>query len=135
MEDRELIQLVLDFAQEMNDLESMYSLKDFLGEKYQQFRAQRDAIQARYLTPRKQQKSIGGLCVPPLFRNVTEKASFTVEPGKKRRVVEVLVEGFGYDFRFALVFRGGQWRIDSLKRRHHSGNCATEDDKWVYGSF
>ena len=31
MEDRELIQLVLDFAREMNDLESTFPLKDFLG--------------------------------------------------------------------------------------------------------
>ena len=132
MEDRELIQLVLDFAQEMNDLERTFPLKDFLGGKSQQFHAQLYNIWSRYLTPRKIKNSIGGFHTPPLFRNVTEEAVFTVETEKNRRIVEVLVDGCECDFRFALVHRGGEWRIDSLKMRYHSEDGPTEDDMWVY---
>ena len=132
MEDRELIQLVLDFAREMNDLERTFPLKDFLGGKSQQFHAQLHNIWSRYLTPRKIKNSIGGFHTPPFFRNVTEEAVFTVETEKNRRIVEVLVDGCEYDFRFALVHRGGEWRIDSLKMRYHSEDGPTEDDMWVY---
>lgn len=135
MEDRELIQLVLDFAREMNDLESTFSLRDFLGVKSQQFRTSLNAIWSRYLTPRKMQRSTEGFHSPPLFRKVTEEAVITVGPGKNRRVVEVLVDGFECDFQFALVCRDGQWRIDSLKKRYHGVNGPTEDDKWFYESL
>ena len=135
MEDRELIQLVLDFAREMNDLESTFSLRDFLGVKSQQFRTSLNAIWSRYLTPRKMQRRTEGFHSPPLFRKVTEEAVITVGPGKNRRVVEVLVDGFECDFQFALVCRDGQWRIDSLKKRYHGVNGPTEDDKWFYESL
>ena len=135
MEDRELIQLVLDFAREMNDLERTFPLKDFLGGKSQQFHAQLHNIWSRYLTPRKMQRSTGGFHSPPLFRKVTEEAVITVGPGKNRRVVEVLVDGFECDFQFALVCRDGQWRIDSLKMRYHSEDGPAEDDMWVYGKL
>ena len=135
MEDRELIQLVLDFAREMNDLESTFSLRDFLGVKSQQFRTSLNAIWSRYLTPRKMQRSTEGFHSPPLFRKVTEEAVITVGPGKNRRVVEVLVDGLECDFQFALVCRDGQWRIDSLKKRYHGDNGPTEDDKWFYESL
>ena len=135
MEDRELIQLVLDFAREMNDLESTFSLRDFFGVKSQQFRTSLNAIWSRYLTPRKMQRSTEGFHSPPLFRKVTEEAVITVGPGKNRRVVEVLVDGFECDFQFALVCRDGQWRIDSLKKRYHGDNGPTEDDKWFYESL
>ena len=135
MEDRELIQLVLDFAREMNDLELTFPLKDFLGGKSQQFHAQLHNIWSRYLTPRKIKNSIGGFHTPPFFRNVTEEAVFTVETEKNRRIVEVLVDGCEYDFRFALVHRGGEWRIDSLKMRYHSEDGPAEDDMWVYGKL
>ena len=135
MEDRELIQLVLDFAREMNDLESTFSLRDFLGVKSQQFRTSLNAIWSRYLTPRKMQRSTEGFHSPPLFRKVTEEAVITVGPGKNRRVVEVLVDGFECDFQFALVCRDGQWRIDSLKKRYHGVNGPSEDDKWFYESL
>lgn len=135
MEDRELIQFVLDFAREMNDLEGTSSLRDFMGSRSQQYHTRLNAIWSRYLTPRKIQKSIGSFHSPPLFRKVTEEAIITVGPGKNRRVVEVLVDGFECDFQFALVCRDGQWRIDSLKKRYHGINGPTEDDKWVYGSL
>ena len=136
MEDRELIQLVLDFAGEMNDLEGTSSLSDFMGSKSQQYRARLNAIWSRYLTPRKIQKSIGSFHSPPFFRDVTKTAVITAEEtGKNRCVVEVLVDGFACDFRFTLVYRGGEWRIDSIKQRFHSVNGPTEEDKWVYGSL
>jgi hypothetical protein len=81
------------------------------------------------------QRSTEGFHSPPLFRKVTEEAVITVGPGKNRRVVEVLVDGFECDFQFALVCRDGQWRIDSLKKRYHGDNGPTEDDKWFYESL
>ena len=136
MEDRELIRVVLDFAREMNDLEGTSSLSDFIGNRSQQYRTRLNAIWSRYLTPRKMQKSVGSFHSPPLFRNVTKDAACTVEEtGKNRCVVEVLVDGFASDFRFGMVYRSGEWRIDSLKQRFHSMSGATEKDKWEYGSL
>ena len=52
--------------------------------------------------------------LPGEVQHQLDQFIFTVETEKNRRIVEVLVDGCECDFRFALVHRGGEWRIDSL---------------------
>ena len=137
MEDRELIQLVLDFAREMNGLQDAFypQLKAAGGDKkqmFQQYRLQADQVYARYLTQRKRSCYYG--VGPPFFGSVTEDAQFTVEQGKSRWTVEVLTREGLLDFRFSLVSRGGRLQIDSFQQR-----CRSQDrsrvDRWQYGNF
>lgn len=137
MEDRELIQFVLGFAQEMNDLQNLFypriRQKDADTKQiFQRYRARADQIYARYLTRRKRSCYYG--ISPPFFGGVTASAQFTVEENKSRRVVEVLTREGMLDFRFNLVCRQGQWRIDSFQQRYRSQD-RSRVDKWQYGNF
>ena len=108
MEEQELVQRVLDFAREMNDLQDLFyprlRQKDADTKQiFQQYRARADQIYARCLTRRKRSCYYG--ISPPFFGGVTAGAQFTVEENKSRRVVEVLTREGMLDFRFNLVCR------------------------------
>ena len=138
MEDRELIQLVLDFAREMNDLQTAFypRIKQNganAAQIFSQYQAQADTVYARYLTGRKR-SFYYGISHPPFFHGVTDSARFTVEQVKNRWVVEVLIEEVTRDYRFSLVYRGGERRIDSFKQRYHSIGREIVYG-WQYGNF
>lgn len=137
MEGQELIQLVLDFAREMNGLQDSFypQIKAADGDKkqiFQQYRAQADQVYARYLTQRKRSCYYG--VGPPFFGGVTENARFTVEQGKSRWTVEVLTREGMLDFQFSLVRRKGEVLIDSFRQRCRSPD-RSRVDRWQYGSF
>ena len=137
MEDAGLIQLVLDFTQEMNTLQDVFYPQITAPERdsrqiFQQYRTQADQIYARYLTQRRRSCYYG--IVPAFFNGVTEYARFTVEQAKSRRVVEVLTQEGALDFRFSLVHQKGQWLIDSFQQRYRSQD-RSRVDRWQYGNF
>ena len=138
MMDQEAVQLVLDFAREMNDLQTAFYPKlrqdgANTAQVFGQYQAQADAVYARYLTQKKRNYYYG-ISAPPFFQGVTASARFTVEQVKNRWVVEVLIEEVTRDFRFSLVCRGGEWRIDSFKQRYHSIGREIVYG-WLYGNF
>lgn len=138
MMDQEAVQLVLDFAREMNELQTAFYPKlrqdgANTAQVFGQYQAQADAVYARYLTRRKRNYSYG-ISAPPFFQGVTDSARFTVERVKNRWVVEVLIDEVTRDFRFSLVCRSGELRIDSFKQRYHSVGREIVYG-WLYGNF
>lgn len=138
MEDRELIQLVLDFAREINDLQTAFYPKlrqngANAAQLFSQYQTQADAVYSRYLT-RKKRNYYYGISHPPSFHGVTDSARFTVEQVKNRWVVEVLIDEVTRDFRFSLVCRSGELRIDSFQQRCHSVGREIVYG-WLYGNF
>ncbi len=138
MKDQEAVQLVLDFVREMNDLQTAFYPKlrqdgANTAQVFGQYQAQADAVYARYLTQKKRNYYYG-ISAPPFFQGVTASARFTVEQVKNRWVVEVLIEEVTRDFRFSLVCRGGECRIDSFKQRYHSIGREIVYG-WLYGNF
>lgn len=135
---RELTQLVLDFAREMNDLQNVFhpQIRDpgrDAKQIFQQYRTQADQIYTRYLTQRKRSCYYGISC-PPFFCGVIETAEFTVERSEKRAVVTVCTEVGSLDFQFNLAFQKGSWLINSFKQRYRSQD-RSRADKWQYGNF
>ena len=138
MEEQELIQLVLDFTREMNDLQAVFYPKlrqdrANTAQVFAQYQVQADGLYTRYLT-RNKRNYYYGISYPPFFQGVTDSARFTVEQVKSRWVVEVLIEEVTRDFRFSLVCRSGVWRIDSFKQRYHSIGREIVYG-WLYGNF
>ena len=138
MKDQEAVQLVLDFVREMNDLQTAFYPKlrqdgANTAQVFGQYQAQADAVYARYLTQKKRNYYYG-ISAPPFFQGVKASARFTVEQVKNRWVVEVLIEEVTRDFRFSLVCRGGECRIDSFKQRYHSIGREIVYG-WLYGNF
>ena len=138
MKDQEAVQLVLDFVREMNDLQTAFYPKlrqdgANTAQVFGQYQAQADAVYARYLTQKKRNYYYG-ISAPPFFQGLTASARFTVEQVKNRWVVEVLIEEVTRDFRFSLVCRGGECRIDSFKQRYHSIGREIVYG-WLYGNF
>jgi len=137
MEHQELIQIVLDFAREMNDLQDIFypqTMQTGADAKqiFQQYRTQADQIYGRYLTQRKRSCYYG--IGPAFFGGVAVGAQFAVEENKSRRAVEVLTQEGSLDFQFSLVCRGGQWRIDSFKQRYRAQDRSRVGE-WQYGNF
>ena len=138
MKDQEAVQLVLDFVREMNDLQTAFYPKlrqdgANTAQVFGQYQAQADAVYARYLTQKKRNYYYG-ISAPPFFQGVTASARFTVEQVKNRWVVEVLIDEVTRDFRFSLVCRSGELRIDSFQQRCHSVGREIVYG-WLYGNF
>lgn len=138
MEGQELIRPVLDFAREMNGLQSSFypRIKAAGGDKtqiFQQYRTQADQIYARFLTPRKR-SCYYGVSDPPFFAGVLETAEFTVEHAGTRTFVTVCTEAGSLDFQFNLAAQKGRWLINSFKQRYRSQD-RSRVDQWQYGNF
>ena len=138
MEDRELVRLILDFAQEMNNLQLCYAV--LLRRKgadstdvFRRYREEADRIYTRCLTRRKR-SCYYGISYPPFFCGITEAAEFTVEHTEKRAVVTVHTDVGSLEFQFNLALRKGEWRIDSFKQRYRiEDGCSPY--QWQYGNF
>ncbi len=138
MNDRELVEFVLAFAGEINALQRRYA-PHLPAEREQgrtaalleAYRAEAGLIYARYLTER-ERTYYTPLSVPPTYAAMEEMTLSTVERMNDRAVVEIITSGGLLDYRFKLVCREGEWRINSYQQRVHT---ETRIRRWVYGDF
>lgn len=138
MEDQELIRLVLDFAQEMNNLQLCYAALLYRkgadrADVLRRYREEADQVYARRLTRRRRSRYYG-VSYPPFFYGITGTAGMTVEHTEKRAVVTVLTDEGQLDFQFNLACSKGEWRIDSFKQRYR-GEDGFSPYQWQYGNF
>lgn len=138
MNDEELVKFVLAFAGEINTLQRRYASR--LGAEREQsrtaafleaYRAEVGLIYARYLTER-ERTYYTALSVPPTFAAMEAMTLSTVERMNDRAVVEILTSGGLLDYRFKLVCREGEWRINSYQQRLHTESRIR---RWIYGDF
>lgn len=139
MEERELIQLVLDFAQEINNLQLHYAAllhreDTDSADVFQRYHKRADQVYGRYLTRRKRSCFYNGLGDSPFFCGVNTIANFTVERTEKRAVVTVCTSEGLLDFQFNLTVQKGEWSINSFKQRYRSQDRLTAYG-WQYGNF
>ena len=137
MDDSALIDLVLAFAREMNDLQlRYYPLLDESPDTravHQSYRAEADKIYERYLTARKR-SCYYAIPSPPHFLGVNDRAMKTVGREEKRATVTVYTREGLLDFQFNLVCRKGVWLINSYKQRYRSQAWELVY-QWLYGNF
>nr|WP_326126699.1 hypothetical protein [uncultured Oscillibacter sp.] len=138
MNDEELVKFVLAFAGEINALQRRYASR-LEAEREQSrtaafleaYRAEVGLIYARYLTER-ERTYYTALSVPPTFAAMEAMTLSTVERMNDRAVVEILTSGGLLDYRFKLVCREGEWRINSYQQRLHTESRIR---RWIYGDF
>lgn len=136
LDDRELVELVLEFARQVNALQRRYAPR--LAEARREGRmdalltaCRRDAetLYGRWLTRRKR-----SLYTPlpdrPTFAAVEKLTLGAVAREKNQAVVELLTSGGCLDFRFRLLRKNGEWRINGCQQRYHSGDRV---DQWNDG--
>ena len=137
MDNSALIDLVLGFAREMNDLQlQYYPMLDRAEDTqavHQSYRAKADEIYGRYLTPRKR-SCYYAISSPPHFLGVNDTALKTVDREEKRATVTVYTREGLLDFQFNLVCRKGDWLINSYKQRYRSQEWELVY-QWLYGNF
>jgi len=138
MDDNALIDLVLCFAREINELQLRYYplLDQNAGEVraiHQSYRAEADKIYARYLTGRKR-SCCYAISSPPHFLGVDEFALKTVDCDGNRATVTVYARENLLDFQFNLVCRKGVWLINSYKQRYRSQD-REQVYQWLNGNF
>ena len=138
MDDDALIDLVLRFARELNELQlKYYPLLDQDGGDvrviHQSYRTEADNIYARYLTGRKR-SCYYAISSPPHFLGVNELALKTVDYDGNRATVTVYARENLLDFQFNLVCRKGVWLINSYKQRYRSQDRELVY-QWLYGNF
>lgn len=138
MSDRELVDLVLRFARELNALQRRYGPQMPQSRREGRMAALLDAYRGevgelyrRRLTERKR-SYYKPLPDPPTFSALERLALSTVARKGNLAVVEVLTSRGCLDFRFHLLRKDGVWRIDSYQQRYHS---ACRVDHWTYGIF
>ena len=138
MSDEELVRLVLSFAGEVNALQRKYAPRlkaererSRMTAFLEAYRAEAGLIYARYLT-RRERTYYTPLSVPPTYAAMEEMTLSTVERVKDRAVVEIRTSGGLLDYRFKLVCREGEWRINSYQQRLHTESRIC---RWIYGDF
>ena len=140
MDDRELVDLALRFAGEVNALQRRYSR--LLEERREPeaggatavlagFRAEMMALYDRWLT-RRERSYYTPLSSSPAFAGLEGLTLSTVMRKKNRAVVELLTSEGRLDFQFNFVYKDGEWRINSYKQRCHSERRIYH---WTYGDF
>ncbi len=131
------VQLVLDFAEEMNRLQRRcFPLlqEGNRAEVLERYRREANGIYARYLS-RRRRTCYYGLATPPQFAAITNGCSCETLEETPRRVLVTVYTGEGrVDFQFRLVFQEENWRIDSYRQRYHSKD-REKIQRWSYGSF
>lgn len=138
MNDEELVKFVLAFAGEINALQRRYASR-LEAEREQSrteafleaYRAEAGLIYAKYLT-QGERTYYTTLSVPPTFAAMDAMTLSTVERMNDRAVVEILTSGGLLDYRFKLVRRDGEWRINNYQQRLHTESRIR---RWVYGDF
>lgn len=138
MNDRDLIDLVLNFTQQINELQVKYypltqdSSQD-TSVLFANYKAEAEKIYLRYLTKKDRTYYIG-INSPPKFAGVKSNTPSKVEHKKNGAVVTFYTNTGLLDFQFILTCKNDQWLINSFKQRYHSDDRELTY-KWQYGSF
>lgn len=136
MTDRELVGFVLGFARQVNALQRRYAPQ--LAEARREgrmdalltaYRREAGALYSRWLTGRERSRR-APLPDRPSFAAVERLTLGRVAREKDRATVELLTSGGCLDFRFELLRKDGEWRIDSCQQRYHGGDRV---DRWDRG--
>lgn len=138
MNDMELVDFVLEFTQQMNELEMKYSILMQKSDHdapaiFANFEVEAREIYQKYLTS-KERSYYFGIGSPPKFSAVNNITLSTVESTKNRATVTIYTRKGLIDFQFNLLRKNNQWLINSFKQRYHSDDRELVY-KWQYGCF
>lgn len=138
MSDQELVDMVLEFVREMNALQRRYGSlmpqsrrEGRMDVLLNEYRKEAGRLYERWLTRRKR-SCYKALPDPPTFSALEKMTLSTVEQRGNRAVVELLTSSGCLDFQFNLLYKVGEWRINSFRQRYHS-DCRIY--RWFYGDF
>lgn len=138
MNDRDLIDLVLNFTQEIDELQLKYyplteDPSQDISVVFANYKAEAKKIYLRSLT-KKDRTYYTGINSPPKFVEVKSNTPSTVEHTKNGAVVTFYTNTGLLDFQFTLTCKNDQWLINSYKQRYHYDDRELMY-KWQYGSF
>lgn len=138
MNDKELIDLVLNFTQQIYELHVKYhpltqDPTQDISVVFTDYKAEAQNIYLRYLT-KKERKYYTGISSPPKFAGVKSNTLTTVEHTNNGAVVTIYTMTGLLDFQFILMCQKGQWLINSFKQRYHSDDRELTYE-WQYGKF
>lgn len=138
MSDMELIELVLDFTRQLNELERKYypltqkSDRD-MPAVFADYKAEVEKVYHHYLTQR-ERNYYTCISSPPRFSAMNDITLSTAERTKNRGIVTFYTRKGLVDFQFILLYKNEQWRINNFKQRYHSDDREVTY-QWKRGSF
>lgn len=138
MNDRDLVNLVLNFTRQIDELQVKYhpftqDPSQDISVVFTDYKAEVEKIYLRYLT-KKERTYYTDIHSPPKFAEIKSNTPTTLEHTKNGAVVTFHPNTGLLDFQFILTCKNDQWLINSFKQRYHSDDSELTY-KWQYGSF